>query len=88
MKKNFSRDIKQIKIGLVSPREIQEWGEHSLFDGTLIGEVTSWETINYKTLQPEMDGLFCQRIFGPLEDYACACRKRRKKKLNYVKNVA
>jgi DNA-directed RNA polymerase subunit beta' len=85
MKKTISRDIKQIKIGLVSPREIQEWGEHSLFDGTLIGEVTSWETINYKTLQPEMDGLFCQRIFGPIEDYVCACGKRKKKKTKLCK---
>ncbi|KFM22490.1 DNA-directed RNA polymerase subunit beta', partial [Auxenochlorella protothecoides] len=65
-----------VKIGLTSPREIQEWGERSLLDGTIVGEVSSWETVNYKTLKPEMGGLFCQKIFGPIKDYTCACDKK------------
>uniref|UniRef100_UPI0030029C5B RNA polymerase subunit beta' n=1 Tax=Prototheca fontanea TaxID=2836215 RepID=UPI0030029C5B len=70
------RDFKKVKIGLISPREIQEWGERSLLDGTFIGEVLNPETVHYKTLKPEMGGLFCQKIFGPIKNYICACDKK------------
>ncbi|KAL6766103.1 rpoC1 (chloroplast) [Auxenochlorella protothecoides x Auxenochlorella symbiontica] len=76
MVKKKINGIKKVKIGLTSPREIQEWGERSLLDGTIVGEVSSWETVNYKTLKPEMGGLFCQKIFGPIKDYTCACDKK------------
>ena len=76
MVKKKINGIKKVKIGLTSPREIQEWGERSLLDGTIVGEVSSWETVNYKTLKPEMGGLFCQKIFGPIKDYTCACEKK------------
>ena len=49
-----------IKIGLASPEKIREWSR---------GEVTKPETINYRTLKPEKDGLFCERIFGPSKDW-------------------
>ena len=49
-----------IKIGLASPEKIREWSH---------GEVTKPETINYRTLKPEKDGLFCERIFGPSKDF-------------------
>uniref|UniRef100_UPI003001134A RNA polymerase subunit beta' n=1 Tax=Prototheca miyajii TaxID=2034260 RepID=UPI003001134A len=75
MKKILFRDIKQIKIGLASPSEIQEWGERSLFNGIRVGEITKLGTINKKTLEPTMGGLFCQRVFGPIEDHTCACGK-------------
>ena len=55
-----------IKIGLASPEKIHEWSR---------GEVKKPETINYRTLKPEKDGLFCERIFGPTKDWECHCGK-------------
>ena len=55
-----------IKIGLASPEKIREWSR---------GEVKKPETINYRTLKPERDGLFCERIFGPTRDWECHCGK-------------
>ena len=59
-------DFSQIKISLASPEEILEMSS---------GEVTKPETINYRTYKPERDGLFCERIFGPIKDYECHCGK-------------
>ena len=56
----------RIKIGLASPEKIREWSK---------GEVKKPETINYRTLKPERDGLFCERIFGPTKDWECHCGK-------------
>ena len=56
--------FESIKIGLASPEKIREWS---------YGEVTKPETINYRTLKPESDGLFCEKIFGPLKDWECHC---------------
>lgn len=64
-----------VKIGLASPDRIRQWGERTLPNGQLVGEVTKPETINYRTLKPEMDGLFCERIFGPAKDWECHCGK-------------
>ncbi|HIK54968.1 MAG TPA: DNA-directed RNA polymerase subunit gamma [Synechococcales cyanobacterium M55_K2018_004] len=64
-----------VKIGLASPERIRQWGERSLPNGMVVGEVTKPETINYRTLKPEMDGLFCERIFGPAKDWECHCGK-------------
>ena len=58
--------FESIKIGLASPKQIREWS---------YGEVTKPETINYRTLKPETDGLFCERIFGPQKDWECHCGK-------------
>ena len=55
-----------IQIGLASPEQILEWSH---------GEVKKPETINYRTLKPEKDGLFCERIFGPTKDWECHCGK-------------
>ena len=62
IKSNFSK----ITIGLASPEEILE---------NSYGEVLKPETINYRTYKPERDGLFCERIFGPVKDYECHCGK-------------
>lgn len=62
IKSNFSK----ITIGLASPEEILENSS---------GEVLKPETINYRTYKPERDGLFCERIFGPIKDYECHCGK-------------
>lgn len=64
-----------VKIALASPDRIRTWGERTLPNGQLVGEVTKPETINYRTLKPEMDGLFCERIFGPAKDWECHCGK-------------
>ena len=64
-----------VKIGLASPDRIRKWGERVLPNGSVVGEVTKPETINYRTLKPEMDGLFCERIFGPAKDWECHCGK-------------
>ena len=73
----FNNDMNQdqdinfdaIKIGLASPEKIREWSR---------GEVLKPETINYRTLKPEKDGLFCERIFGPSKDWECHCGKYKK----------
>ncbi len=64
-----------VKIGIASPERIRQWGERTLPNGQIVGEVTKPETINYRTLKPEMDGLFCERIFGPAKDWECHCGK-------------
>ena len=69
------RSFDYVKINLASPSRIRSWGERVLPDGQSIGEVTKPETINYRTLKPEMGGLFCERIFGPVNDWECHCGK-------------
>lgn len=65
-KKVISSDFETVSIGLASPEVILDWS---------YGEVTKPETINYRTFKPEMGGLFCERIFGPVKDYECHCGK-------------
>ncbi len=62
-------DFDAVKISLASPEQVKSWS---------YGEVTKPETINYRTLKPERDGLFCERIFGPTKDYECFCGKYKK----------
>ncbi|WP_417040682.1 DNA-directed RNA polymerase subunit gamma [Cylindrospermopsis raciborskii] len=70
-----SNQFDYVKIGIASPERIRAWGERTLPNGQVVGEVTKPETINYRTLKPEMDGLFCERIFGPAKDWECHCGK-------------
>ena len=60
-----------IKIGIASPEKIRSWS---------FGEVRKAETINYRTIKPERDGLFCAKIFGPTKDYECLCGKYKRLK--------
>ena len=69
------RSFDYVKINLASPERIRSWGERVLPSGERVGEVTKPETINYRTLKPEMGGLFCERIFGPVNDWECHCGK-------------
>nr|YP_009397439.1 RNA polymerase b'-subunit [Dasyclonium flaccidum]ARW66625.1 RNA polymerase b'-subunit [Dasyclonium flaccidum] len=71
----FENYFDYVKISLASPSKIRSWGERTLPNGQIVGEVTKPETINYRTLKPEMDGLFCERIFGPVKDWECHCGK-------------
>ena len=75
MTKQQTRQFDYVKIGIASPERIREWGERTLPNGIVVGEVTTPETINYRTLKPEMDGLFCEKIFGPSKDWECHCGK-------------
>ncbi len=68
--------LNQLKLVLASPDQIREWS---------YGEVKKPETINYRTLKPERDGLFCERIFGPTKDWECHCGKY--KRLRYKGKV-
>ena len=64
-----TQEFNAIRISLASPEQIKNWS---------YGEVTKPETINYRTLRPEKDGLFCERIFGPTKDWECFCGKYKK----------
>ena len=69
------KEFDYIKIKLASPVRILQWSHRRLPNGQFIGEVQKSETINYRTFKPEMDGLFCERIFGPSKSLECACGK-------------
>ncbi|NMD37098.1 MAG: DNA-directed RNA polymerase subunit beta', partial [Christensenellaceae bacterium] len=66
------KNLDAVQIGMASPELVLEWS---------YGEVTKPETINYRTLKPERDGLFCERIFGPTKDFECNCGKYKRAKL-------
>nr|AYP34856.1 RNA polymerase beta [Siphonochilus kirkii] len=63
----------QLRIGLVSPQQIKAWANKILPNGEIVGEVTKPYTFHYKTNKPEKDGLFCERISGPIKSGICAC---------------
>nr|YP_009865537.1 RNA polymerase beta' subunit [Dalbergia frutescens]QKE47822.1 RNA polymerase beta' subunit [Dalbergia frutescens] len=63
----------QLRIGSVSPQQIIAWAKKILPNGEIVGEVTKPYTFHYKTNKPEKDGLFCERIFGPVKSGICAC---------------
>ena len=69
-------DIKSLRISLASPQQIRDWS---------YGEVTKPETINYRRLRPEKDGLFCEAIFGPTKDWQCYCGKYKKVRFKGIK---
>jgi DNA-directed RNA polymerase subunit beta' len=75
MRNQLEQRFDYVKIAIASPERIRQWGERTLPNGQVVGEVTKPETINYRTLKPEMDGLFCERIFGPAKDWECHCGK-------------
>jgi DNA-directed RNA polymerase subunit beta' len=71
----FTEAFDYIKIKLASPLRILNWANRRLPNKQFVGEVQKSETINYRTFKPEMDGLFCERIFGPNKSLECACGK-------------
>ncbi len=70
-----NQDFDYIKINLASPTRIRSWAERILSNGHIVGEVLKSETINYRTFKPEIDGLFCEKIFGPIKSWECSCGK-------------
>ena len=80
--------IKSMRTRLASPTQIKKWSQRILPNKEIVGEVTNAKTVNYKTLKPEKGGLFCERIFGPVKDFSCACGKKKwKSDLTNVNSV-
>lgn len=71
----IEKEFDYIKIKLASPARILQWANRRLPNAQFVGEVRKSETINYRTFKPEMDGLFCERIFGPNKSLECSCGK-------------
>ena len=67
--------FKGIKVSIASPEKIRSWS---------YGEVKKPETINYRTLKPERDGLFCEKIFGPTKDFECSCGKYKRLRYKHI----
>jgi len=78
--KGYSRvqEFKLVTIGLAAPETIRKWSTKTLPNGKVLGQVMNPNTLHYKTFKPQKGGLFCERIFGPLKDFECACGTRYK----------
>nr|YP_010564912.1 RNA polymerase beta' subunit [Chlamydomonas chlamydogama]UZA61915.1 RNA polymerase beta' subunit [Chlamydomonas chlamydogama] len=72
-------EVKLITIGIASPERIKQWAEKTLPSGKVVGKIMNANTLHHKTFKPVKGGLFCERIFGPLKDFQCACGKKPKK---------
>ena len=72
---NLHASFDYLRITIASPQRIRNWSNRVLPNGELIGEVLKPETINFRTHQPEIDGLFCEKIFGPIKNWKCKCGK-------------
>jgi len=72
---NLHASFDYLKITIASPKRIKQWAERKLPNGELVGEVLKGETINFRTHQPEVNGLFCEKIFGPIKNWKCKCGK-------------
>uniref|UniRef100_A0AB39A667 DNA-directed RNA polymerase n=1 Tax=Borodinellopsis insignis TaxID=3229915 RepID=A0AB39A667_9CHLO len=85
-KKTYSKisEVKLITIGLASPERIRQWAEKTLPNGKVVGQVMNANTLHHKTFKPQKGGLFCERIFGPLKDFECACGKIQKPNKNIL----
>ncbi|RYE03101.1 MAG: DNA-directed RNA polymerase subunit gamma, partial [Rickettsiaceae bacterium] len=65
--------IESLQVGLAWDSQIKKWAERELPNGEVVGRIKNAQTVNYKTLKPVKDGLFCEKIFGPIKDFECAC---------------
>jgi DNA-directed RNA polymerase subunit beta' len=72
---NLHASFDYLRISIASPKRIKSWAERTLPNGEIIGEVLRPETINFRTHQPELYGLFCEKIFGPIKNWKCRCGK-------------
>nr|QWW92338.1 RNA polymerase beta' subunit [Ptychanthus striatus] len=71
----YQNKYKYLRIELASPEQIRDWAKRILPNGEIVGQVTKPYTLHYKTHKPEKDGLFCERIFGPIKSGVCSCGK-------------
>lgn len=72
---NLHASFDYLRITIASPKRIKSWSERKLPSGEIVGEVLKPETINFRTHQPEINGLFCEKIFGPIKNWKCKCGK-------------
>ncbi len=72
---NLNASFDYLRLSIASPKRIKSWSERILPDGEIVGEVVKAETINFRTHQPELGGLFCEKIFGPIKNWKCKCGK-------------
>lgn len=72
---NLHASFDYLRITIASPKRIKSWSQRTLPTGEIIGEVLKPETINFRTHQPELNGLFCEKIFGPIKNWKCKCGK-------------
>ena len=72
---NLNASFDYLRLNVASPKRIKSWSERILPDGEVVGEVLKAETINFRTHQPEINGLFCEKIFGPIQNWKCKCGK-------------
>jgi DNA-directed RNA polymerase subunit beta' len=72
---NLHASFDYLRISIASPKRIKSWAERLLPNGEIVGEVIRPETINFRTHQPELYGLFCEKIFGPIKNWKCKCGK-------------
>ena len=72
---NLHASFDYLRISIASPTRIKSWAERILPNGEIIGEILKPETINFRTHQPELYGLFCEKIFGPIKNWKCKCGK-------------
>jgi DNA-directed RNA polymerase subunit beta' len=72
---NLHASFDYLRITIASPKRIRTWSERILPTGEIVGEVLKGETINFRTHQPEINGLFCEKIFGPIKNWKCKCGK-------------
>lgn len=77
----MNKIFEYIQIKVASPSRIRSWSTRTLPSGQVLGEVLSSDTLNYKTLRPEMNGLFCERIFGPIKNWECSCGRYKRQKI-------
>jgi len=68
---NLHASFDYLRITVASPKRIKSWSQRTLPTGEIIGEVLKPETINFRTHQPELNGLFCEKIFGPIKNWKC-----------------
>ena len=72
---NLHASFDYLKVSIASPKRIKSWSERVLPYGEVVGEILKPETINFRTHQPELNGLFCEKIFGPIKNWKCKCGK-------------
>ena len=72
---NLHASFDYLRVSIASPNRIKSWSERILPNGEIIGEILKPETINFRSHQPEINGLFCEKIFGPIKNWKCKCGK-------------
>jgi|TARA_B110000093_G_scaffold94933_1_gene102397 DNA-directed RNA polymerase subunit beta' len=72
---NLHASFDYLRISIASPKRIKSWAQRTLPSGEIVGEVIRPETVNFRTHQPELYGLFCEKIFGPIKNWKCRCGK-------------